>query len=106
MPKGKKILIGEINNMVYMDKYIKFKKQNGTKQSCINQYKSRVSQLMDYINKDIMTLSVKEIENWCEYGNKNKMHHIRGFIIDMLRNDINNSRSKVSKELLLYLITG
>lgn len=93
-------------NKTYMEAWLNIKHKQDKTQASINQYVSRVGRLMNFFNKDIMTLTESQIQYWIIEGNIGNVTHVRGFMIEMLKYNINNCRDRVSKDLLMYLVVN
>lgn len=90
-----------INNS-YLESFIEIRKGEGSPAVSYNQYVSRVGQLMRYIDKDVMAITADELRRWLGNGNENKLGFIKGFFTTMLKHNVDNSRDKVTRDLLLY----
>jgi hypothetical protein len=90
-----------INNS-YLEKFVEIRKGEGAPAVSYNQYVSRAGQLMRHLNRDIMTITADELQYWLAAGNEAKKGFIKGFMYTMLKHDINNSRDKVTRDILLY----
>jgi len=101
-----KLQITNTTNKLYMDAWLDIKHEQDKTQASINQYVSRVGRLMNFFNKDIMTLTESQIQYWIVEGNIGNVTHVRGFMIEMLSRNIDNCRDRVSKDLLMYLVVN
>lgn len=69
-------------------------------------YKASIGNFMEQLkDKDFATVTEDEVETFT--GNRNNPNaHIRSFMMYIVANDINNAKQKVSKDMLIWLITN
>jgi len=82
------------------------------KVTSFQQYKVNLGPFLESLNsKDFASITVNDIENFVNSKNaseqtkKNAQAHIRSMMIYAVKNDINGVYDKVSKDMLVYLIT-
>lgn len=88
------------DNQQYYDSF----KQTITAKSWIT-YKASVGNFLEFLkDKDFATISDTEIMNYV--GERyNAKSHIRSMMMYIVSNDINNAKQKVSKDMLIWLIS-
>lgn len=67
------------------------------------QYKSRVGNFLGQLDKSIFRISVKDIETYLDIQ-PNARNFINGFLLFHIKEDTQGFRTKVTKEVLLYLL--
>lgn len=69
-------------------------------------YKASIGNFMEQLgDKDFATVTEDEVIAFTENRN-NPNSHIRSFMMYIVANDINNAKAKVSKDMLIWLITN
>jgi hypothetical protein len=104
--------LGVENNQVYWDEFKKFKWGNDPDKKQIlsmRQYKSSIMNFMQYVHKDILTVSKKEIEAFLETienenTKSNKQAHIKSILTFIVQKNIMGSMGRASKNALLTII--
>jgi len=88
--------------------YEAFKSKFGDKITSWVQYKVDIGAFMERINRDIATVSISDIEQYVSEAvgktRNNKTAHIRSLLQYIIKNNIEQAKEKVDKDLLIYLI--
>lgn len=116
-PKGwwntdKEFDLGVENNQVYWNDFKKYKwgESPDKKQiQSMRQYKSSVMNFMQYVQKDILTVSKKEIDTYLETVENlttrtNKQAHIKSLLIFIIQKNVMGAMGRASKNTLLTII--
>lgn len=67
------------------------------------QYKSRVGNFLDGLDRDLFQVGAHVIKNYVRLK-PNTESFIKGFMLLLLKENVNNSKDAVSKEVLLWLL--
>jgi len=116
-PKGwwntdKTFDLGVENNQAYWDEFKKFKwGESPDKKQILSmrQYKSSVMNFMQYVQKDILTVSTKEIQAFLEtvsneVTRQNKQAHIKSLLTFIVQKNVMGAMGRASKNALLTII--
>jgi hypothetical protein len=91
-------------NDEYIESFIDISKQEGKTHGSIAQYTSRVGQFARWLQRDILTATEKDLNNWLADGNEFKKNHLTAFYKTLLTNNVANFQEKIDRSLLLYLV--
>lgn len=116
-PKGwwnhnKEYDLGTENNQVYWEQFKNFKwGENPDKKQTMSmrQYKSSIMNFMQYVKKDILTVSKKEIDTYLEtveneITRTNKQAHIKSLLTFIVQKNVMGAMGRASKNTLLTII--
>lgn len=104
--------LGADNNRIYWEEFKKYKWGDSPDRNQIlsmRQYKSSIMNFMQFIQKDILTISKKEIEIFLENSEKNvtkqnKQAHIKSILTFIVQKNIMGAMGRASKNTLLTII--
>lgn len=89
--------------------WIDFEENSNKTKSSLLQYKSAVKRFIDATNKDILTISIEELESYLnnfEEGKtkENQSRYIKSFITFSIEKNMLKASANTNKELILSLI--
>jgi hypothetical protein len=104
--------LGVENNQIYWDEFKKLKwRENPDKQQILSmrQYKSSIMNFMQFVQKDILPVSRKEVEAFLETVENettraNKQAHIKSILTFIVQKNIMGAMGRASKNALLTII--
>lgn len=95
-------------NTMYWEAFKDSKFPDNTKHGSMVQYKCTIFQVMEFIEKDIITITLQDIEDYLltqeEKVKNNKESHIKGLLTFIITNNLNDAVNRVQKDIILYLI--
>ena len=69
-------------------------------------YKATIGNFLEQLaDRDFATITEQDITNYAD-GRKNAESHLRSLMTYIVSNDINNAKQKVSKDMLIWLISS
>jgi site-specific recombinase XerD len=86
-----------------------FKNNTNKSKISIGQYKSSIQRFLEFIDKDVLTVTITDIENYLNenfFGQTkiNQERYIKSFILYTIQNNINKALEYTNKELMIELM--
>jgi len=91
------------SNDDHINTYVAIATSEGRPITSIQQYTSRVGQFARWLDRDLLTVTLEDIENWANEGNAYKKNHITAFYKTFLTHNVNDFQDNIDKDLLIYL---
>ncbi|MDD4779208.1 MAG: hypothetical protein PHT02_01200 [Tissierellia bacterium] len=94
------------NNRHYLEEFKNF----FDKPACYINYKCTIANFMEFIQKDITEMSLKDMESFLsdtenENTRNNKTTHIKGILTYIVKNNVNDCCETISKDALIAIIS-
>lgn len=104
--------LSKMNNTYYESfreaKYPDYKTNKSQNNSWL-QYKSTIGRFFESIQKDALMVTEEDIKTFTEqFDNDNtrnaKIAHIKAFLVHIIKNDVANAQTRVTKKMLFMLL--